>query len=95
MLCHFWYFKDVKFKFKSNIYRECSIICVFSKKKKKKKIEILNVKGVYYRCVLCGIGRKKAVNILNNLVLEDKGVIILNNSDLIDKMIVLYVFNQI
>ena len=44
-----------------------------------KKIEILNVKGVDYRCILCCISRNKAVNILNNYVLEDKGVI-LNNS---------------
>ena len=44
-----------------------------------KKIEILNVKGVDYRCILCCISRNKSVNILNNYVLEDKGVI-LNNS---------------
>ena len=44
-----------------------------------KKIEILNVKGVDYRCILCCISRNKAVKILNNYVLEDKGVI-LNNS---------------
>ena len=35
----------------------------------------LNVKGVDYRCILCGISRNKAVNILNNYVLEDKGVL--------------------
>ena len=49
-----------------------------------KKIEILSKKGVDYRCILCSISRKKAVNILNNSVLEDKGVIILNNSVLED-----------
>ena len=27
----------------------------------------------------CGVGKNKAVNILNNSVLEDKGVIIINN----------------
>ena len=40
-----------------------------------KKIEILNKKGVDYRCILCSISRKKAVNILNNSVLEDTGVL--------------------
>ena len=34
----------------------------------------LNVKGVDYTCILWGISRNKAVNILNNFVLEDKGV---------------------
>ena len=35
-------------------------------------------------CVLSGIGRDKAVNILNNSLLEDQGVINLNNSVLED-----------
>ena len=40
-----------------------------------KKIEILNAEGIDYRCILCGISRNKAVSILNNSVLEDKGVL--------------------
>ena len=43
-------------------------------------LDTLNVKGVDYRCILSGISRIKAVSILNNSVLEDKGVIILHNS---------------
>ena len=39
-----------------------------------KNIAILNVKGVDYRCILWGITRNEAVNILNNSVLEDKDV---------------------
>ena len=76
MICHYWCFKDLEFKFKSNICNKCHVGCTFSKSK---RIEILNVKGVDYRCILCGISRNKAVNILNNSVLEDKGVNILNN----------------
>ena len=40
-----------------------------------KNIAILNVKGVDYRCILWGISRNQAVNILNNAVLEDKGAL--------------------
>ena len=40
-----------------------------------KDIEILNAEGVDYRCILCGISRNKAVSILDNSVLEDKGVL--------------------
>ena len=76
-------FKDLEFKFKSNICNKCHVGCTFSKSK---RIEILNVKGVDYRCILCGISRNKAVNILNNSVLEDKGVTILNNSMPEDRM---------
>ena len=47
MLCHYWYFKDVRFKFKSHVCNKCSTGCIFSKRIKK-----LNVKGVDYKCIL-------------------------------------------
>ena len=40
-----------------------------------KNIAILNVNGVDYRCILWSISENKAVNILNNSVLEDEGVL--------------------
>ena len=40
-----------------------------------KKIAILNVKGVDYRCILWGIGMDEALNRLNNSVQEDKGAL--------------------
>ena len=40
-----------------------------------KNIGILNVKGVDYRCISWGISKKEAVNVLDNSVLEDKGVL--------------------
>ena len=82
MLCHYWYFKDVRLKFKPHVCNEYSIGCFFSKLK---RTEILNVKGVDYRCILCCISRNKAVNILNSSALVDESVIILNNSVLEDR----------
>ena len=82
MRCNYWYFKDVGFEFKPHVCNKYSIGCIFSKSK---RIEILNVKGVHYRCSLCGVSRNKAVDILNISVLEDKGVIFLNNSVLEDR----------
>ena len=83
MLCHYWYFKDVRFKFEPRVCNESSIGFIFSKSK---RIEILNAKGIDCRCILCCISRNKAVNILNNSVLEDKGVNILNNFESEDQM---------
>ena len=40
-----------------------------------KDIAILNAKGVDYRCISWSISKTKAANILNNSVLEDKGVL--------------------
>ena len=39
-----------------------------------KNIAILNVKGVNFRCILWGINRDEAVNMLNNSVLDNRGV---------------------
>ena len=82
LLCHYWYFKDLEFKFKSNICIECNIGCNLSETN---NIAILNIKGVDYRCALQAIGKNKAVSILNHSVLGDKGVIILKNSESEDK----------
>ena len=82
MLCHYWYFKDVRLKFKPHVCNEYSIGCFFSKLK---RTEILKVKGVDYRYILCCISRNKAVNILNSSALVDESVIILNNSVLEDR----------
>ena len=38
-------------------------------------IAILNVKGVDYRCIQWSISRNEGANILNNFLLEDKGVL--------------------
>ena len=40
-----------------------------------KKIAILHVKGVDFRCILWGISMDEVVNRLNNSVLEDKDVL--------------------
>ena len=40
-----------------------------------KNIAILNVKGVDYRCVLWGISKNEAMNMMSNSVLKDRGVL--------------------
>ena len=42
---------------------------------KLKNTAILNAKDVDYRCVLLGISKNDAVDMLNNSMLEDKGVL--------------------
>ena len=56
MLCHYWYFKDVIFKFQPRVCNKCSIGCIISKSN---RIETLNVKGVDYRCILCVLAEIK------------------------------------
>ena len=73
MLCHYWYFKDVGFKFQPHVCNKCHDILMTAYKLK--NIAILNVKGVDFRCILLGISEDESVNRLNNSVLEDKDVL--------------------
>ena len=73
MLCHYWYFKDVGFKFEPHVCNKCHDVLMTAYEFK--NIAILNVKGVDFRCMLWGISKYDAVNRLNNSVLEDKGVL--------------------
>ena len=59
MLCHYWYFKDVGFKFERKICHECHVLMTAYELK---NIAILNVKGIDFRCILWGISRDEAVN---------------------------------
>ena len=64
MLCHYWYFKDVGYKFQPYICNGCH--AVLMRANELKNTAILNAKAVDYRCILGGISRDEAVNRLNN-----------------------------
>ena len=72
-ICHYWYFKDVGFRFERHICIKCHDVLMTAYELK--NIAILNVKGVDFRCILWGISRDEAVNRLNNSVLEDKDLL--------------------
>ena len=55
MLCHYWYFKNVAFKFEQNVCNKCHDVLITPYELK--NIAILNVKGVDFRCILRGISR--------------------------------------
>ena len=71
MLCHYWNFKDVGFKFETHICNRCHDVLMTAYELK--NIAILNVKGLNSKCILWGITKNEAVNRLNNSVLEVKG----------------------
>ena len=71
MLCHYWHLEYVGFKFEPHVYNKCHVLMTAYELK---NIAILNVKGVNFRCILWGINRDEAVNMLNNSVLDNRGV---------------------
>ena len=73
MLCHYWYCKDVGFKFELPVCNKCHDVLMTAYELK--HTAILNVKEVDFRCILWGISRDEAINWLNNSVLENRGVL--------------------
>ena len=50
LLCHYWYFKDVGFKFEQHVCNKCHDILMTVYELK--NIAILSVRGVDFRCIL-------------------------------------------
>ena len=73
ILSHYWYFKDVGFKFEPHVCNKCHDVLMTAYELK--NIAILNVKGVDFRCILWGISRDEAVNRLNDSVLENNSLL--------------------
>ena len=69
MLCHYWYFKDVEFKFEPHVCNKYHDVLMTAYELK--DIAILNVKRVNFRFTLWSISRDEAVNRLNNSSQED------------------------
>ena len=73
MLCHYWYYKDVGFKFEPHVCNKCQDVLMAAYELK--DIVMFNVKGVDFRCILWGISRDETVNRLNNYLLKDMCVL--------------------
>ena len=71
MICHYWYFKDIGFKFQAyacNAYHDLSMM-VYDLD----DFMILNIKRLDYRCFVCNMSKNTAIKRLNNCQLDDKG----------------------
>ena len=73
MLCHYWYFRDVCYKFQTYLCNTCHAVSAMAYDLQ--NTAILSAKGVDYSCILWNISRDEAVNKLNNSVLEHKDVL--------------------
>ena len=73
MICHYWYFKDIGYKYEPLVCKRCHglLMVVYDLK----DFMILNIKGVDYRCYIFNMSKNDAVNLLNNSVLDNKGVL--------------------
>ena len=74
MICHYWYFKDIGFKYQPYICNGCHDFSMVVQHLD--DFVILRVKGVDYRCCVVNMSKKDAISLLNNSVLENRSIII-------------------
>ena len=71
-LCHYWFFKDIGFKFEEHVCNRCHDLLTMAHSLK--NIAILSAKWNTFRCLLMGISKNKALKKINNSVTYDRGV---------------------
>ena len=73
-ICHYWYFLDKGFKFQPNVYNGCCNVLMMSMNLS--NIAIINIQGVDYCCIIDGISKSEAINLMQNIDLTEKSVIL-------------------
>ena len=72
-LCHYWFFKDIGFKFEEHVCNKCHDLLTMAYSLK--NIAILSAQLAIFRCVFMGISKNESLKRLNNSVTYDKGVL--------------------
>ena len=73
MICLYWYFKDVGYKYEPHICNGCHDLSMMVYDLN--DFMILNIKGIDYRCYVFNMSKNDAITLLNNSVLDNKGVL--------------------
>ena len=73
MIYHYWYFKDIGFKYQPYVCNGCDDFSMIVQTLD--DFVILRVKGVDYRCCVVNMSKKDGISLLNNSVLDNKGVL--------------------
>ena len=72
-LCHYWFFKDIGFKFEEHVCNRCHDLLTMAHSLK--NIAILSAKGNTFRCLLMSISENKALKRLNNSVTYNMSIV--------------------
>ena len=62
-LCHYWFFKDIEFKFQEHVCNRCHDLLTMSYSLK--NLAVLSAKGATSRCLLMGISKNEALKRLD------------------------------
>ena len=62
-LCHYWFFKDIEFKFEKHVCNTCHDLLTMAYSLK--NLAVLSAKGATSRCLLMGISKNEALKRLD------------------------------
>ena len=69
-ICHYWYFLDKDFTFQPNVCNRCHDLFIMSMKLT--GIAVLNIKSADYPCIIGGISKNEAINLMQSTNLTRK-----------------------
>ena len=69
-ICHYWYFLDKGFKFQPYVWNFCHDVLMMS-------MNLMNINGVDYRCIIISMSKSKALNLLQKVDLKKKDTALL------------------
>ena len=69
-ICHYWYFLNKGFKFQPYVCNRCHDLLLMSMNLS--NIFILKIKSADYCCIITGISKSEAINLLQNIDLTEK-----------------------
>ena len=73
MIYHYWYFKDIDFRYQLYVCNECFDFSMIVQNLD--DFVILKVKGFDYGSSVVNMSKKDAFSLLNNSVVDNKGVL--------------------
>ena len=73
MVCHYWYFKDIGYKYEQYVCNGCRDLSMMVYDLN--DFMILNIKGVDYRCFVFNMSKNDAAKLLNNSCSDNKGIL--------------------
>ena len=69
-MCHYWYFLNKGFKFQPIVCDRCHDLLMMSMNRS--DIAISNIKSADYCCIISGVSKSKAINVMQNADLNKK-----------------------
>ena len=71
-ICYYWYVLNKGFKFQPNVCNRCHDLLMTSMNLS--DIAILNIESADYCCIISGISKSEAINLMQNIHLTEKRV---------------------